>query len=59
MIYKLLLWEMAEADQGYEGQPKKIQVKYEHGVSKNKFDVKTRAGHMEKQSMDCSRIFGY
>ena len=43
MIYELLDWEMVEADQGYVGQPNKIRVKYELGVSKNQFEAKARA----------------
>ena len=42
MIYKLLDWEMVEVDQGYVGQPDKIRVKYELGVSENQFEAKTR-----------------
>ena len=43
MIYKLLDWEMVEADQGYVGQLNKIHVKYELGVSENQFEAKVRA----------------
>ena len=43
MIYELLDWEMDEADQGYVGQPNKICVKYELGVSENQFEAKARA----------------
>ena len=43
MIYELLDWEMVEADQGYVGQPNKICVKYELGVSENQFEAKARA----------------
>ena len=43
MIYELLDWEMVEADQGYVGQPNKIHVKYELGVSENQFEAKARA----------------
>ena len=43
MIYKLLDWEMVEADQGYVGQPDKIRVKYELGVSENQIEAKVRA----------------
>ena len=34
---------MVEADQGYVGQPNKIYVKYELGVSENQFAAKARA----------------
>ena len=34
---------MVEVDQGYVGQPNKIHMKYELGVSDNQFEVKTRA----------------
>ena len=34
---------MVKADQGYVGQPNKIHMKYELGVSENQFEVKTRA----------------
>ena len=40
MIYDLLDWEMIEADQGYVGQPNKICMKYELGVSENQFKAK-------------------
>ena len=30
-------------DQGYVGQPNKIHMKYELGVSENQFEAKTRA----------------
>ena len=43
MIYELLDWEMVEVDQGYVGQPNKIHVKYELGVSENQFEAKGRA----------------
>ena len=43
MIYELLDWEMVEADQGYVGQPNKICMKYELGVSENQFEAKARA----------------
>ena len=43
MIYKLLDWEMVETDRGYVGQPNKIRVKYELGVSENQFEAKARA----------------
>ena len=43
MIYELLDWEMVEADQGYVGQPNKIRMKYELGVSENQFEAKARA----------------
>ena len=42
MIYELLDWEMVEADQGYVGQPNKICMKYELGVSENQFEAKAR-----------------
>ena len=34
---------MVETDQGYVGQPNKIHMKYELGVSENQFEAKTRA----------------
>ena len=34
---------MVEADQGYVGQPNKIRMKYELGVSENQFEAKARA----------------
>ena len=43
MIYELLDWEMVEADQVYVGQPNMIRMKYELGVSENKFEAKARA----------------
>ena len=43
MIYELLDWEMVEADQCYVGQPNKICMKYELGVSENQFEAKARA----------------
>ena len=43
MMYELLDREMVKADQGYVGQPNKICVKYELGVSENQFKAKTRA----------------
>ena len=43
MIYELLDREMVKADQGYVGQPNKICVKYEIGVSENQFKAKTKA----------------
>ena len=43
MIFELLDWEMVEADQGYVGQPNKIRVKYELGVSENQFEAKAKA----------------
>ena len=43
MIYKLLDWEVVEVDQGYVGQPNKIQMKYELRVSENQFKAKARA----------------
>ena len=43
MIYELLDQEMVEADQGYVGQPNKIRMKYEHGVSENQIEAKARA----------------
>ena len=43
MIYKLLDWEMVEADQGYVGQLNKICMKYELGVCENQFEAKARA----------------
>ena len=33
---------MVEEDQGYVGQPHKIRVKYELGVSENQFEAKAR-----------------
>ena len=42
MIYELFDWEMVEADQGYVGQPNKICMKYELGVSENQFEAKAR-----------------
>ena len=42
MIYELLDWEMVVADQGYVGQPNKIRMKYELGVSENQFEAKAR-----------------
>ena len=42
MIYKLLDWEMVEADQGYVGQPNKICMKYELGVGENQFEAMAR-----------------
>ena len=50
---------MVEADQGYEGQPSKTWVKYKHGVSETSLMQRQGQGHMEKQSTDGSRIFGY
>ena len=44
MIYELLDWEMVEADQGHVGQPNRIHMKYELGVSENQFEAKARAG---------------
>ena len=34
---------MVEVDQGYVGQPNKIRMKYELGVSENQFEAKARA----------------
>ena len=34
---------MVEVDQGYVGQPNKICVKYELGVSENQFEARARA----------------
>ena len=43
MNSKVLDWEMVEVDQGYVGQPNKIHMKYELGVSENQLEAKTRA----------------
>ena len=60
MISKLLDWEMVEVDQGYVGQPNKIHVKYELGVSE-KASLKQRRGQGQegRQSMEGSKIFAY
>ena len=36
-------------DQGYVGQPNKIHMKYELGVSENQFEAKTRQGQGDDQ----------
>ena len=59
MIYDLLDWEMVEADQGYVGQPNKIRVKYELGVSENQFEARQGQGQEGRRSMEGSRIFAY
>ena len=55
MIYELLDWEMVEVDQGYVGQPNKICMKYELGVSENQFEAKGQ-GEEGRRSMEGSRI---